>query len=370
MKCRGAVLRNDDTWDVLDVELDDPKAGEVLVRFEYAGLCHSDVHFRRSYSGMPPLVAGHEGSGVVEAVGRDVTRVATGDHVVVFVVPSCGGCRWCSVGRPVLCSTLSNPDTGSLRDGTVRFRLEGRPIGAHCMLGTFARRSVVLEESCVRIDPDVPLDVAALVSCGVVTGWGAVVHAGGAKVGDTVAVIGVGGVGINAVQAAVLTGARNIIAVDPVELKRTAAARLGATHQVRTITDARHVVRSLNPSAGGADVTVVATGSTSEEILSGAFDLTGKGGTMVVVALNDDFDERTMRLAPSQLAVNEKRIQGCLMGSANYVYDIPMILDFYRSGRFQLDKLVSRHYELEQINQGFADMLAGRSMRGLIAHSD
>jgi S-(hydroxymethyl)glutathione dehydrogenase/alcohol dehydrogenase len=256
-----------------------------------------------------------------------------------------------------------------LRDGTFRFSLAGQPIGAHCVLGSFSGYSVVLEESCVPVDAEVPLQVAALVSCGVVTGWGAVVHAGATTVGDTVVVVGTGGVGINAVQAAALAGALNVIAVDPLEFKRAAAAACGATHQVATAEEAAELARALNPSAGGADVTILSSGTTSQELMTGAFATTGRGGTLVVVGLGSDFGELNMRLAASQLAVNEKRIQGCLMGSSHFVRDIPMIIEFYKRGRIRLDQLVSKVYPLGSINEGFADMLAGRTIRGMIGHA-
>jgi len=368
MRSRGAVLDSGDAWEVVDLDLGEPQPGEVLVRFAYAGLCHSDEHLRASYARSVPLVGGHEGAGIVEAVGPGVSRVRVGDHVVVFVVPSCGGCRWCSVGRPVLCTTLSNPEIGYMRDGTFRFSLEGRPIGAHCMLGTFSQYAVVLEESCVPVDAEAPLQIAALVSCAVVTGWGAVVHAGETRVGDTVMVIGTGGVGVNAVQAAALAGAANVIAVDPVAFKREIAAKCGATHQVASVEEAAAVARALNPSAGGADVTVIASGTTSEDLMTQAFAATGRGGTIVVVGLGADFNELNIRLSASQLAVSERRIQGCLMGSSNFVRDIPMIIAMYQSGRLSLDHLVSNLYPLESINTGFADMLTGRTIRGLIAH--
>jgi len=232
MKTRAAVLRDvGKDWEVIELELDPPKAGEVLVRFAASGMCHSDDHLRTGDIPVRyPIVGGHEGAGVVEDTGPGVTRVEPGDHVVCSFLPVCGHCRFCAQGMTNLCDLGALLVENSLPDGTFRFHADGEDFGQMCLLGTFSERAVISEYSCVRIDDDLPLEAAALVGCGVPTGWGTAVHAGGVRPGDTTIVYGVGGVGINAVQGAANAGARNVIAVDPVESKRAVAARLGATH--------------------------------------------------------------------------------------------------------------------------------------------
>src|ERR1700761_3235242 len=241
MKTRAAVLRDvGKDWEVIEMDLDPPKEGEVLIRFAAAGLCHSDDHLRTGDIPVRfPIVGGHEGAGVVEEVGEGVTRLKPGDHVVASFLPVCGHCRFCAQGKTNLCDLGRFLTDNCLPDGTFRFHEGGTDIGQMSLLGTFSQYAVVSESSVVRIDDDLPLEVAALVGCGVPTGFGSAVKAGGVRPGDTTIVYGIGGVGANALQGASYAGARYVIAVDPVEFKRTSAKTFGATHAVATAEEAQ-----------------------------------------------------------------------------------------------------------------------------------
>jgi S-(hydroxymethyl)glutathione dehydrogenase/alcohol dehydrogenase len=231
VRTTAAVVREPGKpWEVTELELDDPRTGEVRIRFAYSGLCHSDEHIRTGDAyGRLPMVGGHEGAGVVEAVGPGVTRVGVGDRVVCSFIPARGACRYCSTGHQNLCDQGAQMQTGLLADGTVRFHDDaGAELGGFCMLGTFARRSVVSQWSCVPLAGDIPLDVAALVGCGVPTGWGTAVYAPGVKPGESVVIFGAGGVGANAVQGA-RNPFRHVVVVDPVAFKRENALRFGLT---------------------------------------------------------------------------------------------------------------------------------------------
>lgn len=370
MLTRAAVLRvPGGEWEVTGLELDAPRAGEVLVEFAFAGLCHSDEHTRRGNGDRLPLIGGHEGAGQVVAVGPGVSRLSAGDHVVALPVPVCGHCRFCASGRASLCVMAARASTGLLPDGSYRFHLPDEPLGGHCVLGTFAHHSVVSEDSVIAIDRDVPLEVATLISCGVLTGWGAAVHAAQVRPGDTVVVFGTGGVGLNAVQGARFSGAAHVIAVDPNGARHELALRLGATHVLAEAAQAAELARGLNPGAGGADHALICVGDSSAATTGAAFAATGKGGTVVIVSLSHDFDAISIQLAGTQLVLTERRIIGTMMGSCNPVRDVPRLVELYRTGQIELEALVSRRYRLEDINAGFTDLLAGRNARAVIDHS-
>ena len=368
MRTRAAVLRGPhQDWEVTELELDPPHDGEVLIRFEVAGLCHSDQHCQTGdIEPRFPLVGGHEGAGVIEAVGPGVTRVKPGDHVVCAFIPSCGRCRFCSTGHQNLCDLGLNAVTGALPAGGFRLHQDGEDFGGFAILGTFAQYGTVAEASVIRIDPDIPLDVAALVSCGVPTGWGSAVYAAKVQPGDTVLVYGVGGIGSNAVQGARHAGARNVVAVDPVALKRETAEQLGATHSAASAEEAQELVTNLTWGVG-ADHAILTAGVMHEDIVAAAFAAVRKGGQVTVTGLGHT-TRKTVQVPGSELTLFEKRIVGSLFGSANPVYDIPRLLDLYRAGDLKLDELITRRYPLDEINQGYRDMLEGRNIRGLIVH--
>lgn len=353
-------------WSVESVTLDAPGPREVRVRIEATGLCHSDGHLQSG--GLPsalPIIGGHEGAGVVEDVGAGVTRVKPGDHVVFSSVPSCGICPSCGSGHQNQCDRLGIMGSGmQLADQTSRHHACGEDLALMCLLGTFARHSVVHEAQCIRIDGDVPLDIASLLSCAVITGWGAAVHASGIRPGDDVVVIGVGGVGVNAVQGARFAGANRIFAVDPVESKRDLALKFGATHVADSIEGAYDLVKSETKGRLAQRVVVtmdVARGDVLQPILR----MTSKLGRIVLCSLAAA-GPQPLTLNLFDLTMREKQIVGTLSGSANPNVEIPHLLDLYRAGHLDLDNQISDHYELEQINEGYADMKNGRNLRGVM----
>jgi S-(hydroxymethyl)glutathione dehydrogenase/alcohol dehydrogenase len=368
MKTRAAVLRDmGKDWEITELELDPPKDGEVLIRFVAAGLCHSDDHLRTGDIPVRyPIVGGHEGAGIVEETGAGVSRVKPGDHVVCSFLPVCGHCRFCARGQSNLCDLGALLFDNCLPDGTFRFHEDGEDFGQMCLLGTFSQRAVVSEHSCVKIDDDLPLETAALVGCGVPTGWGTAVNAGGVRPGDTTVIYGIGGVGINAVQGAVFAGARNVIAVDPLASKREAAASLGATHTAANAEEAQEIITELTRGVG-ADQALVTVGVVTEEVITAAFAAIRKRGTVVITGIAGP-GKNTIQLPSFELTVMEKRVQGALFGGGNPFDEIPRMLELYRAGRLKLDELVTTRYRLEDVNQGYRDLLDGRNVRGLLIH--
>jgi S-(hydroxymethyl)glutathione dehydrogenase/alcohol dehydrogenase len=363
---RAAVLREagpDSWWGIEELTLDEPKAGEVLVRFEAAGLCHSDDHIRAGDSpGRLPMVGGHEGAGVVERAGPGVTRVAEGDHVVCSFIPVCGKCRYCSTGRQNLCDAGLNAGTGKLPDGTFRFHSGNDDLGGMCVLGTFSEYAVLSETSCVRYEPDIPPELAALVGCGVTTGWGSAVYAAGVRAGQTVVIFGIGGVGINAVQGAQYAGAKNVIAIDPVPFKLEMARKLGATH---TFTDPVQAREFLVDTTRGqlADHVILTVGVMTSEVVRTGADMAGKDGQITVTGVGK-YD-----LPGALMTLYQRKFHGALFGGANPLYDIPLLLDLYRAGQLKLDELITHRYTLDEVNDGYRDMLAGKNIRGVIRHA-
>jgi alcohol dehydrogenase (nicotinoprotein) len=368
MKTKAAILRGTgQDFEIAELDLDGPKTGEVLIHYAAAGLCHSDEHLRTGDL-LPrfPLVGGHEGAGIIEEVGPGVTRLAPGDHVICSFLPVCGHCRWCSTGKSNLCDMGATILDGSLPDGTFRFHLDGEDLGGMCMLGTFSERAVISENSAIKVDPDLPLDKVVLIGCGVPTGFGSAVHAAATEPGDTIAIYGIGGIGINAVQGAALAGARNVIAIDPVALKRETAEKLGATHSAATAEEAQQLITELTRGVG-ADKAIVTVGVVDSEVVTNAFNAIRKAGTVVVTGLADPA-KNTIELSGAILTLFEKRIQGSLFGSGDPFHDIPRMVELYQSGDLKLDELITTTYTLDQINQGYQDLLDGKNIRGVIRY--
>ena len=369
MKTKAAIMRaTGKDWEVTELELDPPKAGEVLLKFAASGLCHSDEHIRTGdLTPRFPIVGGHEGAGVVQEVGPGVSGLAPGDHVICSFLPVCGHCRWCSTGHSNLCDMGATILDGQLPDGTYRFHTaDGEDVGGFCMLGTFSEYAVVSQLSCVKIDNDVPLDKVALIGCGVPTGWGSAVHAAAVEPGDTIVIYGIGGIGINSVQGAALAGARNVVAVDPIALKREAAEQMGATHSYATAGEAALSIHGLTRGVM-ADKAIVTAGVVTTEVVTDAFNTIRKGGTVVITGLGD-LASNNIQLNSSMLTLMEKKIHGSLFGSGDPFHDIPLMVDLYRAGDLKLDELITTTYSLDQINQGYQDMLDGKNIRGLIVY--
>jgi S-(hydroxymethyl)glutathione dehydrogenase/alcohol dehydrogenase len=356
---RAAILETSPGDLVIDeVEVGDVGPREVLVRTTAAGLCHSDLHFMQGlYPYLLPMVSGHEAAGVVEAVGSNVTDFRPGDHVVSCVSGFCGQCRWCLTGRPYLCDKV-----GITRgfEGTPSLTRDGERVFPFFELGCFAELMLVHEHFLVKVREEIPLEKAALIGCGVTTGVGAVCNTAGVRPGDTVAVIGCGGIGLNAIQAARISGASRIVAVDRLASKLALAEQFGATDVVdASANDPVEAVMEL--TGGGVDYAFEAIGlkATAEQ----AFAMLGKDGTATVIGMVP-FGQK-IEVDATQL-LGGKRIQGSNMGSNRFRIDIPRYVDWYLDGRLELDALVSATMPLTKINEGFATLAGGDVARQLV----
>lgn len=367
MQTRAALLKEvPGKWEVETVELDPPRDHEVLVRIVAAGLCHSDDHFATGdiTVGHLPFCGGHEAAGVVEAVGPGVRGLSVGDHIVTSFIPGCGRCRWCASGMQALCDNGALMLQGNQLDGTFRMHLGGEDVAQAGLLSAFSEYSVMPEWSAIKIPSDVPLDIAALLGCAVPTGWGSAVNAAGVRPGDVVIVTGIGGIGVSAVQGAQHAGASRIIAVDPVELKRTVALQLGATDAFADHDEAAELGRSLTDGQG-ADAEIICVGVISGDHVAAAFSAIRKAGTVVVTAAGSEAPTN-VPLGLLELTMYQKRIQGSIYGMMSPSKDVPRLLNLWRSGQLRLEPMLTRTYSLDDINQGYVDMHAGINMRGVL----
>jgi len=376
MRSRAAILREYGApWSVEEFDLDPPRAGEVLVALAAAGMCHSDEHLRRGYLAPPPdtpgprrlpTIGGHEGSGVVLEVGEGVTRLAPGDHVVTSFVPACGHCRWCASGIEYLCDLGAlTLQPGMPTDGTFRHHTaDGADLGHVSKIGAFAEHTVVAADSLVRIDPTVPLVPAALLACAVPTGYGSSANVAGVRGGDTVVVVGAGGIGTAAIQGARINGAAAIVAVDPVEFKLKSALGFGATHTAPDYVEAAELVRELTDGVG-ADAVVVSPASIAPADVDAALALVRKGGTCVLTGLaSPDTTHAEMRV--QEFVLLNKKLCGTIFGSCNPKSDIPRLARLYASGQLLLDEMITRRYRLDEINDAYRDLDEGTLVRGVI----
>ncbi len=367
---RTAVLwGHQQDWKIEDMVIDDPGPGEVLVDTAVAGMCHSDEHVVTGDMPVPffPFIGGHEGSGVVAAVGEGVTSLEVGDHVSMSFIPACGHCKPCSSGKQNLCdegAKLFDLQMMTRTEGSSSHKIGDNEAARFAQLGTFSENLLVAESSLVKVEKDLPLDVVALVSCGVATGVGSAVHRAEVKPGDNVAIIGVGGVGINAVQGAKISGAKRVIAIDPLEFKREKAMEMGATHTYASIDEALLAVPDLT-WGDMCDSVIMVPGLISGDMVEPAMNLVAKGGTMVVTALAG-LMENDVSLNLFMLAMMNKEIKGTVFGSGNPRVDIPQLLSMYREGVLDLDGLITNRYTLDDINQGYQDLRDGKNIRGVI----
>jgi S-(hydroxymethyl)glutathione dehydrogenase/alcohol dehydrogenase len=357
---RAAIARAPHVgWEIVDLQLDPPKAHEVRVKLMAAGLCHSDDHITTGDAPIRlPVVGGHEGAGIVESVGPDVQRVKPGDKIVCSYIPACGACRPCSTGHQNMCVKGLNAGTGMFEDGTWRFHEGATDIGGFCTLGTFSQYAVVSEWATVPLREDfqdIPWEILCLVGCGVPTGWGSAVHAAGVQAGS------------NAVQGARFAGAQNVIVVDPVEFKREMATTVfGATHAFATAKEAHEFVVEITWGQL-ADHAIMTPGAVTEEMVNAAVQMTGKGGKVTITAVGH-IDERAVHVHAGMLIGYMRQVRGALFGDSNPLYDIPKLLGLYKSGQLKLDELVTRKYTLDQVNQAYQDMNDGKNIRGVIIH--
>lgn len=315
---------------------------------------------------MPPTIGGHEGSALVLQVGPGVTRFGPGDHVVTSFLAVCGQCRWCTSGMEYLCDMGAGTLVpGMPTDGTFRHHdLNGADLRHTSKIGAFAQHTVVAADSLIKIDPRLPLLPSALLSCAVPTGYGSAVHRGGVRAGDTVVVIGAGGIGTAAVQGAALAGAAQVVAVDPISFKRDSAPRFGASHAVSSTTDALDLVRELT-SGVMADVVVLSPSAIGDTDVDDALMLTRKGGTCVLTGMAAP-STGAVQLNLQDVILMNKSLCGTLFGSCNPSIEIPALARLYQDGKLKLDEMITRRYRLEDINEAFDDLLAGRVIRGVI----
>lgn len=372
MKTKGALIWEfNQPWSVEEIEIGDPRKDEVKIQMEAAGMCRSDHHLVTGDIPMAgfPVLGGHEGAGIVTEVGPGVDDFAPGDHVVLAFIPSCGKCPSCQAGMRNLCDLGAGLLAGeSVTDGSFRIQARGQNVYPMTLLGTFSPYMVVHRSSVVKIDPSVPFEVACLVGCGVTTGYGSAVRTADVRPGDDVAIVGLGGVGMAALQGAVSAGARYVFAVEPVEWKRDQALKFGATHVYPDINAALMGIAEVTYGLMAQKV-IITVGKLDGADVDSYLTITAKGGTCVLTAIGSLVDTQvTLNLA--MLTLLQKNIQGTIFGSGNPHYDIPKLLSMYKAGKLNLDDMVTTAYKLEQINDGYQDMLNGKNIRGVIRYTD
>lgn len=346
------------------VELEEPRAGELLVRIEAAGVCHSDLSVVDGSRPRPvPMVLGHEAAGVVETVGPGVTDVAEGAHVVLAFVPACGSCAACASGTPALCASAAAANAeGRLLAGGRRFRRDTGEVNHHLGVSGFAERTVVARGSAVVVDDDVPFETAALLGCATLTGAGAVLNTARVRAGESVAVFGLGGIGLASVMAAAVAGASPLVAVDPVPAKRELARELGATDAFAP-EDAIDAIRDL--TGGGARYTFEAAGH--PRVLEAAYAAAGRGGTTVAMGLPAPALELT--LPAVSLVAEARTLAGSYMGSSVPQRDVPLFVELWRAGRLPVERLHSATLPLEKVNEAMDALAAGDVVRQLLRPS-
>ena len=368
--CRAAIQweQGGGTWSVETIHIDEPRRGEVLVRMEAAGLCHTDHHLAEG--GYPevvrPLVGGHEGAGVVEAVGPGVTSLSAGDRVVLCVpVPACGVCTACLRGMSHLCEQGALTGAGrQISDGTARHHARGADLGVFVFAGTFAEYTVVAQEQCHRVESDLSGLAVCSVSCAGVTGWGAVQNTAELRPGEVTVVVGVGVVGANALMAARHLGARAVLAVDPLARKRELAAGYGADAAVPDFDAARALVGDWTRGRM-ADVVIMAMGAGDGALLADGLSLLGKRGRLAVVNVHPT-EESTATVRLRDLQSMEKQVRGCLSGSWHGRQGVRFLLDLAACGRYDPARIVDATWSLDQLDEGYRHQLAGHSVRSAI----
>lgn len=368
MRTKAAVLYDYHQPLVIEeVKVEGPKKGEVLIKTAAAGVCHSDLFVMNKSCPMPmPIILGHEGAGTVVDVGKGVGALKPGDRVVLTWLPACRSCRYCITGRPILCDNIDYTLQGTMPDGTTRFKKGKKNIYHYLAVSSFSQYTIVPEAGAIPVPPEMPLDKAALVGCSVLTGIGAVLNTARITIGDSIAVIGAGGVGLNIIQGARLAGAQKIVAIDIHTEKLKKASLFGATHCV----DSGKVdpMFALLELTGGRGVDYAFEAVGHENTLRLGYSIIRKGGKLIIIGVLPTGQE--IRLPLYDISTSEKTIIGSRYGSARPHLDIPMVIELYLSGKIMLDELLSKTYTLDKTNQVFEDMLEGRIARGGIIYDD
>ncbi|AIE85804.1 zinc-binding dehydrogenase [Fimbriimonas ginsengisoli] len=364
MKIKAAVFRSAGVpFSVETLDLESPRAGEVLVRIRAVGVCHSDWHLMTGATQHPlPAVPGHEGAGVVEAIGERVGAVSVGDHVALNWAPNCGECFYCQHGRPSLCAAYVEPIwAGTMLDDTTRLSQNGEPVYHFSALACFAEHAVVPQECCVPMPKELPFPIAAVIGCAVTTGVGSVLNTAKVPAGSSVAVFGAGGVGLSTIMGARVAGAARIIAVDVSEEKLTFARGFGATDGLTAGPGVVAAIQSMTEGRG-ADFVFEAVGipSVQEQCL----EAVRPGGTVVFSGISPMGS--ATNLPGAVLTRQEKTVMGSYYGTSHAPRDFPLYAEMYRHGQLDLDRLISRTYLLEEINEAYADMLGGQGGRGVV----
>lgn len=362
--CKAVVFREvGKPLAVEQVTIAAPRRHEVMVKIAALGICHTDFSvMTESLPIPPPMVLGHEAAGVIVQVGEDVKDCEIGDHVAISWAANCGKCSSCTVGKPQLCDE-TDKSHATLRDGTSPILdANGNAIGTFLGIGAMAEYATIARENVVKIDPSIPFEIAAIVGCAVMTGVGAVINTAQVTAGSTVAVFGIGGIGINVIQGAVLAGAQKIIAVTGSDSHMELARKFGATHVINTKVEAEPIAKVQEITNGGVDYAFECAGQPL--LIAQAYESIRKGGTAVVVGLTNMNDTVTIPSASFMLA--EKTLTGSNYGSARPNVDFPRLLGLYQRGLLNLDEMITHRYKMEEVNQAFADMVAGKNIRGLV----
>jgi Zn-dependent alcohol dehydrogenase len=347
-----------------DLEIREPRAGEVLVRVHNCGICHSDVSVvDGAVPGMLPIVLGHEAAGVVEQVGAGVTQLTAGDKVVLTPCPPCGTCYWCSRAEFSLCELAMGVMTNTFPDGTTGLSRQGQNVFRGLNVAAFAEYTVTQASGAVKIPEDTPLDVACVIGCAVQTGTGAVLNTAGVEEGATVLILGLGGIGLSAVQGATLANASRIIVSDPVQQRRDVAKALGATDLLDPTSD--EVVGATRELTAGIGVDYAFETAGVGGLVTTAYHATRNGGT--VVAVGAPPLDHSIEIAPASLfTVASKRLLGCILGSCHSTRDIPRFLALWRAGRLDLDAMITGRRPLAEINEAMDDLRASRGIRTVL----
>jgi S-(hydroxymethyl)glutathione dehydrogenase/alcohol dehydrogenase len=379
MKVQAAVCTGlHEPWQTREVEIDEPHAHEVKVKMAYSGMCHSDEHLRTGDISAPletlqifgvesmfPILGGHEGSGVVEEVGPMVDSVAVGDQVAVAFIPACGTCFWCASGRQHLCdlgmTTLAGP---MIADQTWRYHLDGQNLNRMAQLGTFAETMVVHESSLVKIAPDANLKAAALISCGISTGFGSVIDRAKLVPGEVVVVVGAGGVGSGAIQGGRIGGAGAVVVVDPVESKLERATKIGATHTATNMIDATFIVAEMTQGRM-ADVVVLTPGVLTGDFIASACGIGSKDARIVATAIAPASQD-TVSLNLFNFSMFNQALLGTVFGSVSPRVQVPRLLKLYDQGLLMVDELITTEYTVDQVQLGYDDLADGKNVRGIV----